>query len=149
MSRSLPKIGESFEECLARRRQEWSDNADEINEKRRAEYQIKKDQLNKKRREAEALNRDKVRQLLRESYSRNSHSRKEAAIYNHKKRKLRVPKWSEKELIVQFYYNCPIGYEVDHIYPLRGEKVSGLHVFGNLQYLTLEENRAKHNRYEP
>ena len=147
--KSIPKVGESYEQCLARRRLEWSNNSKEINEKRRVEYQDVKDALNKKRREREALNRDKVRKLLRESYSRNSSSRRESAIYSHRKRKLRVPKWSERELIKQFYSNCPPGYEVDHFYPILGEKVSGLHVLGNLQYLTIEENRAKHNRYEP
>jgi 5-methylcytosine-specific restriction endonuclease McrA len=63
----------------------------------------------------------------------------------------RTPKWlsnEEKELIKQFYLNCPAGYEVDHIIPLQGKKVSGLHMLANLQYLTTEDNKRKGNRYE-
>lgn len=60
----------------------------------------------------------------------------------------RVPKWSEINLIENFYENCPVGYEVDHILPLQGKLVSGLHVFGNLQYLAIIENRSKGNKVD-
>lgn len=36
---------------------------------------------------------------------------------------------------------------VDHIIPLQGRKVSGLHVHENLQALTLSENSAKGNKW--
>src|ERR1035437_1740165 len=52
----------------------------------------------------------------------------------------RTPKWADLKVIRQFYINCPIGYEVDHIVPLQGENVSGFHVLENLQYLTKSEN---------
>ena len=59
------------------------------------------------------------------------------------KRLKRVPPWSETEAIKAFYEACPEGYEVDHIIPLQGLFVSGLHVLGNLQYLPTLENRRK------
>lgn len=40
-----------------------------------------------------------------------------------------------------------IRFEVDHVVPLRGRSVSGLHVPHNLRLLTRQENMAKGNRY--
>lgn len=59
----------------------------------------------------------------------------------------RTPIWVDMFLIEQFYANCPSNYHVDHIIPLRGELVSGLHVIENLQYLPAAANLAKGNRY--
>lgn len=59
----------------------------------------------------------------------------------------RTPKWADKAKIHGIYANCPDGYEVDHIVPLRHPLVSGLHVPDNLQYLTRSENMKKGNRF--
>lgn len=59
----------------------------------------------------------------------------------------RVPSWANLEAIKEIYNNCPDGYHVDHIVPLRGDLVSGLHVENNLQYLLAEENIKKSNKF--
>lgn len=62
--------------------------------------------------------------------------------------KLRAtPSWADLAAIKQFYINCPLGYHVDHIIPLKGKNVSGFHVINNLQYLKAVDNLKKGNKY--
>ena len=60
----------------------------------------------------------------------------------------RIPPWADLEAIAAIYAACPDGHHVDHVIPLRGKKVSGLHVETNLQYLPAEANRRKSNNFE-
>jgi hypothetical protein len=60
----------------------------------------------------------------------------------------RTPKWADATAIKRFYEARPAGMAVDHIVPLQGKTVCGLHVLGNLQYLTIHENRIKSNQFD-
>ena len=69
------------------------------------------------------------------------------------KRRLRVteqmPGWASQEKITEIYNRTPDGHVVDHIIPLMGKLVSGLHTEFNLQHLTKEENLSKTNKFDP
>ena len=80
-------------------------------------------------------------------YRRANGARFNAYSAKHKAAKRQqVPLWADLEKIAAIYEGCPAGMEVDHIVPLQGKNVSGLHVHYNLQYLTVSENRSKGNR---
>lgn len=65
-------------------------------------------------------------------------------------KKMRTPKWADKEEINKIYIKAEavskhtgIPHEVDHIIPLQGKTVSGLHVHTNLLIITRSDNRSK------
>lgn len=61
----------------------------------------------------------------------------------------RIPPWADKQEIAKIYAGRPAGHHVDHTIPLFGKLVSGLHVEGNLQYLTATENMKKNRSFTP
>lgn len=101
-----------------------------------------KQKMNAKKRDWKQNNKAKV----------NSNTRKRQA-----QKLTATPPWFNKDE-VQYYYNLAeyftwisggfVKYHVDHIVPLRGKNVCGLHVQNNLQVLNSVENLRKSNKHE-
>lgn len=102
-----------------------------------------------KSREYRINNRDASRKSSLNNYYTHRDSYISRAIQYKTHRKFATPSWANLDKIKEIYANCPVGYQVDHIIPLQGKLVSGLHIETNLQYLTKEENNRKSNKYNP
>jgi len=78
-----------------------------------------------------------------------------AAMERHATKLRATPPWADHQKIAEMYkrateqqekYDAPV--HVDHIVPLRGEKVCGLHVHYNLQLMFAGDNVRKKNHYD-
>lgn len=72
-----------------------------------------------------------------------------------RQRQMFMPNWANRDAIASIYSEARrltketgIEHHVDHIIPLRGKTVCGLHVETNLQILTAEANKRKNARFE-
>jgi len=83
-------------------------------------------------------------------------SNKAAGVAKRRAAKLRrTPPWADHRAIRRVYEEARrltnetgIPHHVDHVTPLCGRAVSGLHVETNLQIIPGSENCRKHNRFE-
>jgi len=99
------------------------------------------------------LARNKIWRLDNRERRACSLARRRAAVLQ------RIPRWLSAEAISQIkevYARARqmseasfLSYHVDHIYPLQGRYVSGLHVPENLQILLASENLKKSNKWTP
>jgi len=102
-------------------------------------------------------NRTKIREIA-SRWQRNNKGKVNAnTAIRHTAKMQRKPTWLSKQdkLVIKCLYQVAsmrtkysgFAWHVDHIVPLQGESVSGLHVPWNLQVVPAQENMSKGNRF--
>lgn len=153
--RVLYRVSGGCTECSKMHgRKDYAANAEKHRAKASAHSKTEKAAATRARRYAN-LSPEKKEKLRAEARERSRKWRKEKRAHatflsslNKKAVRIRTPVWADRRAIKKFYEERPEGYHVDHIIPLSGINVSGLHVRENLQYLPALENMRK-NRYFP
>ena len=128
-------------------------NSDKIKEYREANS----DSIKEKGKDYRKANSDKIKEYAKEYAKDNPDKRNALAAKRRSKRLQATPPWLTNEhlsAIRDFYTESKtlekttgIKHHVDHIVPLQGKNVCGLHVPWNLQVLSASENIAKKNHY--
>ena len=134
-----------------RNRARYAKNREAENERGRRYYEKNREAVIARQCAHQAANREAAAAQMRKWRKENPEKAKSAKIAYYTRMKV-VPAWADQEAIVEIYRQAKflrgIGVDchVDHIVPIRGKLVSGLHVETNLQILLASENMRKSNK---
>ena len=150
-------------ECSKAAKKEWYEKNAEAEKTKAMQYHYEnyeknKNRIIKKTTEWKKNNKKKYREIAKRCYEKTKHIRFAWQALARAAKRNAVPKWINKDLkqeIQKFYVEARLKtretgtkYEVDHIVPLMGKTVCGLHVPWNLRVITQFENRSKQNSFE-
>ena len=136
--------------CASNANKKWYETHDEAKKEASREYRAQPEVKAKSAeyQKAYAAEHREAKNATSSAYAKRHPKRATARVMKRHADKLqRTPVWADLAEIALVYKNCPVGMHVDHIVPLRGELVSGLHTVENLQYLTPEQNSSKGNKF--
>lgn len=122
-------------------------------------YDACPEKYKEKTRKKRAQNPDRYKEIVNKSNKKRyyeNYAQERARLNNlSASRRSAVPKWLtaiQKAMIQEFYdlakareTQTGVKYHVDHIIPINGENICGLHVPWNLQILTASDNCSKKN----
>lgn len=141
--------------CVATMRKRYAANKEEYSAAGRQWHQENRARNCARMREYRKQNRDRLKESFRKYYSKNKHSYVEAALRRKRRLKERTPTWADLAAIREMYRlaqelteRTGESHHVDHVIPLRGELVSGLHVAENLRVVPAGVNLAKRNHFD-
>lgn len=149
---------ENKESILIRTTKYTNDNKDKISKRNKIWYENNKEKVKIETKLYRVNNKEKT-SILNKNWKKDNRPKCNASYSKYRANKLQAtPKWLTKEQfkeIEEFYKESNIltketgvSHQVDHIVPLQGKNVSGLHVPWNLRVITKEENLKKGSKCE-
>lgn len=106
-----------------------------------------------KMREARAKDPQKHRDRSNSWFRRNPDRARAYTMKRHAIKRMATPAWADHDAIadvcseaVRLQDITGVPYDVDHVIPLKGKTVCGLHVHTNLRAIPASENRRKYNK---
>lgn len=131
-------------------------NPDKVAAYNRAWHAANSERVAARKRASRLANPGKVAARSRARYAANPEKGAAKVAHRNAAKLQRTPPWADHEWIDHAYFvaadmTAKMGekFVVDHIIPLQGKLVSGLHIYENLQILSASENIRKHNRFVP
>ena len=124
-------------------------NPEKVSQVKKDWYELHKEHVVQKSKKWAEINPQKMRQS-RKKYNSLNDGKKNALLAKYRATKIQAtPPWFEKDLVEIVYIKAnEWGFAVDHIIPLQGKNVCGLHCWANLQLLDPLLNSSKGNRIE-
>ena len=150
-------------ECSKASKKEWYVKNAESERSKALKYHYENYEKNKERiiktaNEWQNRNKDRYKEIAKKCYEKTKNKKFAWQAFARAAKRNAVPKWINEDLkqeIQKFYVEARLKtretgtkYEVDHIVPLMGKEVCGLHVPWNLRVITQFENRSKQNSFK-
>ena len=133
----------------------YSTNKKQLREKHREYYFSNLEKLTEYLKDYYRDNLNKIKKVQKDYYLKNKSDFIARAAGRSSLMKRATPPWSEADKIAVLYEKCKwlesltgMKYHVDHVIPLQGDNVCGLHVWENLQILEASENIKKSNKFK-
>lgn len=120
-------------------------------------YKVRAQQNPTRRKAYDKKYLDKNPNYMKSYYTKKKHEFIERVNARRKQTEAATPAWADKikmRLLYRIAGNLNklhgyIKYHVDHIVPLKGKNVSGLHVHTNLRIILAADNKTKYNKWMP
>lgn len=135
-------------------RQRWENDRDYMVEKNRSYYAKNADAVNAQKREYRVENLEMLTAANRVWRAANPHVHRHHNSSRKKMTKRATPPWADMVSIRAVYAEAErlsietgVLHHVDHIVPLKGDNVCGLHVHWNLRPLPWRDNLSKKNKF--
>lgn len=153
-ARALQYYKENQEKKKYQQKQYRLNNQEKVKQQRKKYYEKHRSKLLEQKKEYYHNNKSDIKEKRKLYVEQNRHKVNAAHIKRKVQKKQATPPWADLQKIEHVYWVCNfiseitgIKHHVDHVHPLLGKTICGLHVHTNLQILTAEENMKKGNTY--